>query len=491
MKHLAALATLLGSAFMATAAFAEGGYYAGTMGARASGRGGAFTARADDLSAVSFNPAGLAKLDATLIQLGNESSYNTYTFTRAEALDYGNPDPQTGAPPLVVFDKVKNSQPWQILDPMVGAASKLGLKNWGFGLAAFAPPGISKEEYPLGGGQRYMMVGREAIILAYAASAAWKYQDIFGVGATAEWIHVPRLNYSLVIDGSVFARAANPVSSSLDMLATMKGSSTFTFNAILGAWYRPMPFLEFGLSGQVVPTSVVTHSTLSVTPLGSAVASVGLTRDGSPANDVTLTLPLPMLFRSGVRYRHLAGAREIYDLELDVEYETWSRVKNFTIDTHGLQANVPGQAPINIDRIVIDKHWRDTVAVKLGGDYAVMPDRLTLRAGGYYETAVADPAYANVDFPGGPQVGGALGASIFHKRFELAVAYQLRVQTNVSTSEANARVYQQVPSSACQAPYTDAVSCNPNFLGQPSPAINAGTYNASSHFVAINVLYRH
>jgi len=495
MKFSTTCAALVGSALLSSTAsstaFAEGGYYAGILGARASGRGGAFTAKADDVSAISFNPAGLAKLDETLVQVGNEASYNSYSFTRAPTRDYRLTDPNTGEAPLVTFGKVSNSKPWQVLLPMVGATSRLGLDNWGFGLAAFAPPGISNEEFPLGGGQRYMMLNREAIILTYAASAAWKYQDVFGFGATAEWIQVPRLNYSLIVDGTGVSKAANPVSAPLDILATTQGSSLFTFNAILGTWYRPAPFLELGLSGQVVPTSIVTHSTLAVTALDPAtVGSIKLTRGGKVANDVTLTLPLPMIFRSGARYRGLAGARELFDVELDVDYTTWSRVKNFTIDTNGLQATASGIDPTPLNRIVIDKHWRDTVTVKLGGDYAVVPDLLTLRAGGYYETAVADPAYANVDFPGGPQVGGTLGASLFFHKFEVALAYQLRFQPTVSVSEANARVYQQVPSSACEAPYTDTDNCNSHFLGQPSPAINAGTYTATSHFLAINVLFR-
>jgi long-chain fatty acid transport protein len=487
MKSFASCAVLFTPVLLSSLAFADGGYYAGTLGARASGRGGAFTAKADDVSAISFNPAGLAKLDASLFQIGNEASYNAYAYTRAPTNDYRLTDA-----PVVVFDKVTSSTPWQSLLPMLGATSRLGLENWGFGLAAFAPPGMSKEEFPLGGGQRYMMLSREAIILTYAASAAWKYQDIFGVGATAEWIHVPRLNYSLVVDGTPFAKAANPVSAPLDILAETKGSSLFTFNAILGTWYRPVPFLELALSGQVVPANIKTKSTLSVTPLDtSAAPSVTLTRGGRAANDVSLTLPLPLVFRSGVRYRGLAGAREIFDVEFDVDYTTWSRVKNFTIDTNGLQAKISGFDPSDIDRIVIDKHWRDTFAFKLGGDYAVVPDRLTLRAGAYYETAVADPAYANVDFPGGPQLGGALGASLFFQQFEVALTYQLRVQPSVSVSESNARVYQQVPSSTCVAPYTDTDNCNAHFLGQPSPAINAGTYSASSHLLAINVLYRY
>ena len=55
------------------------------------------------------------------------------------------------------------------------------------------------------------------------------------------------------------------------MLATVTGSDPFTFNAIVGAWYRPLPFLELGVSGQVIPTQIQTHSRLSVTPLSSQI----------------------------------------------------------------------------------------------------------------------------------------------------------------------------------------------------------------------------
>ena len=41
-------------------AAADGGYYGGALGARAAGRAGAFVARADDPTAVAYNPAGLA-----------------------------------------------------------------------------------------------------------------------------------------------------------------------------------------------------------------------------------------------------------------------------------------------------------------------------------------------------------------------------------------------------------------------------------------------
>jgi long-chain fatty acid transport protein len=466
---------------------ADGGYYSGTLGARAAGRGGAFVARADDLTAVSHNPAGLANIDDTQVELGNILSYNGYSYTRQPTLDYGNP--QGGVAPLVTFDKVSNGKPWQALDPMLGVTSRLGRRDWAFALAAYAPPGVSLESFPAGGGQRYMMLDREAMFLKYVASAAWKYQDVFGVGASAEWIHVPSLKYSLIIDGSQFSGEANPVSSDLDILVKMRGASLFTFNATLGAWYRPVPSWMFAVSGQVVPSNIVLDSTLAISMVDQSLPydPPYLSReDGTRANDASVTLPLPLVGRAGARYIHLSGGREVFDLELDVEYVTWSRVDRITVDTHGKLANYAAQR-VPIDRIYLEKHWRDTIAVRLGGDFAALPGRLVLRAGAYYETAVADAAYANVDFSAGAQVGGALGASIFVRSFEIALAYMLRVQPSFRVSEADARVYQQAPASPCPG---DPDACNPNLNGQ-LPVVNAGTYSASSHFLSLNLRYRY
>jgi long-subunit fatty acid transport protein len=254
-------------------------------------------------------------------------------------------------------------------------------------------------------------------------------------------------------------------------------------------WFRPVPYLELGLSGQVVPDDITVHGHLSVEPLGDLVGTVKLTRDGSPANDVTLTLPLPMIFRSGARYRHLDGKREVFDIELDVDYTTWSRVSRLGINANNLQATAQSEV-LTLNAINIEKHWRDSIGVRLGSDYAVLPNRLSLRAGGYYETAVSPGAYFNVDFSTGVQIGGAVGASVFVGRLELAAVYSLRVQPTVSVSESDARVYPQMPGGKCKAPYTDPATCNPNYYGQPGPAANAGTYSATSHFASLSVTYR-
>ncbi len=478
--------TALGALLSSSPAFADGGYYAGSKGARAAGRAGAFTVKADDVMASAYNPAGLARIERGLVQIGNRFSYNAASFERAATLDWGNP--RAGVPPYVEFAKVENEAPWQLLEPLLGVTSNLGLDDFGFGLTVYAPPGIGKQRFPVSGGQRYMMVSREAQIIDYSGSVAWRYGDVFGLGASLEWLYLGKLDYQLVLDGRVM-RGANPVSSNFDILSTVSGSDPFAFNARLGAWYRPLAFLEFGISGQIVPTSFETQSSLSVEGFSPDFEELELTRDGDVANDVSVELPLPLSARAGVRYIHLAGERELFDVELDVVYETWSRVERFTVETNGLVATWRDNI-LDVGTIHIDKQWNDTLGVHLGGDYHIVPALLTGRAGVFYESAVADRAYSHVDFAGGRQLGGALGASVLVDAFELAVGYEYRHQPAVTVSEGDARVYQEVPGSPCEPPYTDDTYCHEEYIGVPAPVANAGTYRAHSHLLSLDVLYR-
>ncbi|HTQ08323.1 MAG TPA: outer membrane protein transport protein [Polyangiaceae bacterium] len=479
---------VLAALTLSGAARADGGYFEGVKGAHASGRGGAFTARADDVSAVELNPAGLAHIDTTIVTIGNRFSYNERTYQRNPTLDWAHPN-SNGAPPYVTFAKVKNKTPWQALDPLIGIASNLGLKDWGFGFAVYSPAGTAREVYPDDGGQRYMMVRRNAQIIDYNLSAAWKFHELFGVGASLQWIAVPTLEYGLVIDGDPFAKAGNPVSSDYDINARVKGQDLFTLNAILGAWVRPTPNFEFGVSGQVLPSEIDTKSKLSVnfvTPKGD---SVTLVRNNAPANDVTLSLPLPMTARLGARYRYLDGDREVFDVEVDGVYETWSRVNRFRLDSNGIVAQYQKQF-VNVGVIDIAKNWRDTFGIHVGGDVSVVPKVATVRAGVYYETPVADPSYSNIDFTDGPEFGGAVGGSVNVGKVEISAAAEYRAQATVYVADSNARVYQQVPGSTCTAPYADTSACNAHYLGVPSPPVNGGTYNAYSVVATLEATYR-
>jgi long-subunit fatty acid transport protein len=216
---------------------------------------------------------------------------------------------------------------------------------------------------------------------------------------------------------------------------------------------------------------------------------VALTRNGEAADDVSLELPLPMTARLGIRYRHLVEGAERFDVELDLGYESWSRVESFGVDSGGLEATLRGQQ-VDVGNIVVEKEWRDTLSLHLGGDYAVVPNLLTARAGVLYESAVARTGYTNIDFTSGEQIGAALGGSVFVDRFEIAVAYGIRHQPPIRVSESESRVSQEVPGSLCEEPYTDPDTCHPAYFGRPAAAANAGTYRAHTHAVSLDVMYR-
>ena len=198
---------------------------------------------------------------------------------------------------------------------------------------------------------------------------------------------------------------------------------------------------------------------------------------------------MPITARVGVRYLHLKGGAEVFDIELDVGYESWSRVKRFTVDSNGLSANLLGQR-LDVGVIEVEKQWRDTFSAHLGGDYVALPQRLTVRGGVFYESAVANRRYAHVDFVSGQQLGGALGASLFVRGIEVAIAYTYRHQPRFHVGEGEAGVFQEVPAGQCRAPFTNPDTCHPQYLGRPAPAVNAGRYAAFSQVASVDLLYR-
>jgi len=458
-----------------------GGIFSGHKGARVAGRAGAFTAKADDISAVLYNPAGLAKVGTTLLQVGNRFSFHPASFTRAPVMDTS-------------FATVRNEQIAQALDPMIGVVTNFGkLENWGFALTIMAPPGIARAAYPIDGGQRYMMVSRESVALNYALSAAWKHKNRVGVGASVQWIHTPILKYQTVVNGNILPQQNYaPVSSELDLLATIDGRDLFAFNAVLGAWFRPIQALELGISGQIVPSAIKAKATLDLEMIDEdSEFEPSLSRDRRPANDVTLTVPLPLSARIGARYRHLKDDREVFDIELDVSYEAWSFVDQFTVDTKDLEVSIgSGVAPFPVGTIAIEKRWRHVFGVHLGSDIVAIPDRFVVRAGLGYESPTARRAYTNVDFATGHHLLAGVGFSVLVKGFEIAAAYDFRGMLPVDVTVDEGRVYQQVPGSPCVAPYTDETNCAEEILGQPAAVVNAGRYTAQSHAASLELIYR-
>jgi long-subunit fatty acid transport protein len=464
-----------------------GGFEIGDQGARSMGRAGAFAVRADDLSAIEYNPAGLARLRGTRFYLGNRFGYANEEFRRAPTLDWSGAS--HGFPEYLTFDPVQNADQWQLLNPMVAVGSDFGLEDWTFALGVYAPSGIGKQTFPTDGPQRYMLSERETQILYYDLSVAWKHKDVFGVGLSLQWVDVPKIRMSLTVDGNVSPGVVYPDGGPFDIRANIEGSDHIGFSGILGMWYRPIPEVELALSGRFLPVWIDAKSHLSLEPVSLDLAQpIALTRGGKAADDVTLSMVLPPTARLGVRYVHRIGDVERFDIELDATWEGTSMVDAYRVRGNGLIAEVLGER-IPIDRITVPKMWRDTWSLRLGGDVAVVPEWFTLRAGGFWESPSARPGYSHIDFFSGHRLGASAGFSVMFHGVDISASYSWVFQMPVVVNEADSKVSQQVPGSPCVAPYTSQTLCDAKYPGRAGAPANAGTYLSDYHFISVAVGY--
>lgn len=464
------------------------GISVGDQGAVAAGRGGAFVAKADDATAIEYNPAGLTSLHGTQLYLSNRFGYAHEQFRRAPLLDWS--EAGEGIPDYVTFDTVNNEHTWQLLGPMIVVSTDFGLQSWAFALGTYAPAGISTQEFSQDGGQRYMLTRRDTKILYYSLSAAWRYKDVFGVGVSLQWVDLAQLELQLIVNGDTTPGQVSPVSSLFDMAATVKGADHTGISAILGFWVHPMPSFQLAFSGRLIPTYLHADSELSLTPVFLSLEEAPeLSRNDNPDNNVTFAMTLPMELRAGARYIHLRGKRDLYDLELDVRYEFWSQMDEYIIDGKGLYADVMGVS-VEVGEIVIPKHWKNTFSVRFGGDMNVIDNRLIIRAGTFYETAASRKNFAYVDFPATHRLGASAGTTLILGRFDVSLSYTYVYEIPFSMSESNGQIYQQVPGSFCEAPYTDNNNCDAHYPEQPSATANSGVYVSSYHFSSLALSYR-
>ena len=487
ISHLAVAALLVaGLGFEIPTAHA-GGFEIGDQGARAMGRAGAFAVRADDLSAIEYNPAGLARLRGTRFYLGNRFGYANEEYRRAATLDWSGA--VHGFPEYLTFDPVRNETPWQLLNPMAVVGSDFGLEDWAFALGVYAPAGVSHQTFPEDGPQRYMLSEREVRILYYDVSVAWKLRDVFGVGLSLQWVDVSMIRMSLTVDGNVSPGLVFPDGGPFDIRANIKGSDHVGVSGILGMWYRPIPEFELALSGRFLPVWVNAKSTLSLEPVTLDLDQpIALSRNGRAADDVTIDMVLPPTARLGVRYIHRVGDVERFDVELDATWEGTSLVDAYRVRGNGLVADVLGER-IAIDRINIPKQWRDTWSLRVGGDVAVVPDWFSLRAGGFWESPSAKPAYSQVDFFSGHRLGAAAGFSVTFYGVDISASYSWVFQMPVVVNEEDSKVSQQVPGSPCAAPYDSPTLCDSHYTGRAAAPANAGTYLSDYHFISMAVSY--
>jgi long-chain fatty acid transport protein len=438
-------------------------------GSEQEGRGGAWIARASDPLAAFYNPAGLAGQPTRLTLQANLSMQHS-CFARVKAAndptyvpDDGNVAPGGSYPRVCNNDGV-------FPDPQLGLTWRASDKV-GVGLLVLGPSAIGNVSWPeFANGapspSRYLLIKAQVPYVTPTLGVGWEALDGLRVGASFQAGFAPMLDFAnaSVADQGFTLMSASPKSN--DIFSEVHAVSSVVPGFTLGALWSLLPNLDLAgwykwsapieakgdvqtASGYFDPShkQPVVWGDTHVPNCNQPAGAPNLCDGG---NNVTLKIPQPMEAKLGLRFhqpratvasgdRHVRDpiAQDVFDLEANLTWANDSTLDAVHIGIKTTNPNgdgslpptsglPPGVAtlPPNVD---VPHNFRDVYGVRLGGDWNVLPERLAVRAGAFFESQAANAAYQNIDFDAAWRLGFALGGTyrvaLGGKSLDLMVGY--------------------------------------------------------------------
>ncbi len=402
------------------------------------GRAGAYVARASDPSAVALNMAGVMGQEHPQIMLSVNAGASSNCFQRSGTYD-GNADVSpnaagtrfnTGADGLPGY--AGRNYPEVCSDTALALAAQVlatyRLNRWvafGAGLHTPSTPGAQQnfqDTTTLSGG-----------ILAPSPARNMLFQKNFLVLYPTIGVAVaphPRLRFGLALQPSIasfqfglMANAAftNPQSPDTDLYIQLNAMGFFMAGAV-STQILATPWLSFGAQF---------HYNAPVTASGTANTIAGYY--ASPASGQApgtfhideMHVQLPWNLNAGVRYNrprrgqptqddgsgHYDPMRDdVFDFEVDFHYEATHLLGHTAIVNSG-NINVGNGAGVPAPRnIVLDSNLSDTMGVRVGADWNIIPGVLAARLGFSYDTQGLNASSMVVHIPayGGESVHAGL-----------------------------------------------------------------------------------
>lgn len=409
------------------------GMFVTPHGARPLARGGAFTAGADDLNAIYYNPAGVATIDfgntGWTGLLDGAFVLQHVTFTRDEN---GIARPPVSADSGVMFGG-------PLIIPQFGFARTFK-RSWGsmsFGLGFWIPytglPRYPEPDYgspedsaqvreeklqqvPNVGPQRYGLIGlhdgslsQSTILGVLNPVASFRLgkdgQHALGIGPQLMLVY---FRTRIMLNGcpGVMCR---PEQVDFDTLVLAQAFAVVpSFN--LGYLYQPRPWLRVGAAFQF-PFFVrsATGSVDTRLPQNEFFNGAQVT-----GRDASMSLNLPPILRVGAEFRPL---RERLRVELGYTFEGWGVQKDvtFTPDNIAIE-NVKGIGTYKLGPIALPREMMNTHTLHLGLEWFAWK-YLIGRLGGMFETSSMPDATITVLTPDNHKGMLSVGVAIPGLRF--------------------------------------------------------------------------
>ncbi|MBL9039643.1 MAG: outer membrane protein transport protein [Archangium sp.] len=430
MRHIRLAVVVAGLSASAQAA----GFYFGDNGSKALAQGGAFTAQADDASAIQYNPAGLAQQKGFGFLLDVQLINHQVSFLRQ--------DPGNVTVPGV--NTIQNTGGLFLL-PFLGASYALQLGSRTLTLAAgvYGPPSAGRYQYPEPvygrrdqsprtlAPQRYALINNDVLILYPTLSAAIDVHPKVMLGVSLQ----------LVASNFMFRQALytedvigpNPTTireedPEFDAIAKVNLPGRLGFTGIFGAMFKPTDSLSFGAS--IRPPIPITASGSLDVAFSDTLKNTGAEIQGNTA-DLTMTLPLEL--RVGARFMPM----KTLGINADFVYQGWQSVDALVLTPTNVNLKASRDSdPEPLAPLRIPKNWKASFSGRVGASYDVMK-YLTVHAGVLYETSASPDAYYSVDFAHPDRVFFSAGATGHLSAFDViaGIAYTPITSKTVAQSE--------------------------------------------------------
>jgi long-subunit fatty acid transport protein len=442
-----------------------GGFELPDNGAQALGRGATFVAKADDGTAIYYNPAGLARQRGTRFYGGGNLFLHSFEFQRAGTFpdDPNNTPTPWGQKPFPIV----SSSGGPYATPFVALSTDFAsFDRFTVAIGAFSPPAVGNRTFPIAtqgapAASRYDLVQSRSTLLYPTASLAYRVTPWLDLGFSA---HLVLAKYDETSVAYVdVGQCPNPEYQPCDSVTSLAATAT-TFQGTFGALLRPSANAAFGVSVRT-PTAFTARGTL--TPKAPRVAPSAVA-----PGDASLATRLPLIVRAGGRYIAMDGDFETYDLEVDATYEGWAAAQG-----DGLRLAVPSLGPQkNIDALIVHG-YKSTFSVRAGGAYNfdAFDGVLALRAGAFVDSPATSFAYTRLDVDTLLKIAGTAGIGYRRGAIALDVGYAAvaSVQRLVGTDQGAVR------------PLDLARNGQPlDSAGNALPAVNEGAYRGFTHVLA-------
>ena len=340
-------------------------------GAKASGMGTAFTAVADDPSAMAVNPAGLTQIKGIEVYGGSAVLVPSTGFTSSSG-------------------QKEDTKFQAFFPPTLYISAAPGVRDLRLGLGVFSAYGIGGRKWDPAGLTRYISVKGQLATIEINPTVAYRLTPALSIGVGADYL-LSRSEAEKMVDQSAFGAP--------DGTLRMKGfGDGWGYN--LGVLFKPIDKLSLGIAYRSrISVNQTGHIHLeNIAPalqsaFGGQQFSTGISEPVTYPDDLTI----------GLAYRPDGRLA----LALDFERVGWSSFGQAVID---LEQQVP-QAGFN--NIVLPLDWKDVWWIKLGADYKVS-DLLSLRAGYAYIPSPVPDETLDPSNPDSDENNFSLGAGI-HK----------------------------------------------------------------------------